>query len=76
VRNIVEVHWTAVLIDQESELPWSIDSWYRPNGHLPMVMPLKSWMDGKKGWEEPYERLNSTPHSAYDLCDTSRLDLF
>jgi len=77
VRNrfdVSAVHWTAVLIDTESELPWSVDSWYRPNGHLPIVMPLRSWLDEKKGWEPPFERINSTPHSIYELCDSQLAD--
>ncbi len=73
VRNsfdITAVHWTAVIIDTESGLPWSVDSWYRPNGHLPMVMPLPSWIDEKKAWEPPFERINPTPHSIDELCKT------
>lgn len=73
--NISAVHWTAVIIDTESELPWSIDSWYRPNGHLPTVMPLRSWIDEKKGWEPPFEQMNSTPHSIHELCTTQQPDL-
>lgn len=77
VRNrfdVNAVHWTAVLTDTESGLSWSVDSWYRPNGHLPMVMPLRSWIDEKKGWEPPFERINATPHSIYELCDTQLVD--
>ncbi|WP_242467598.1 hypothetical protein [Thiocapsa imhoffii] len=67
--NLTTVHWTAVMIDTETGHPWSIDSWFRPNGHLPMVMPLPSWIAKKKGWEAPFERLNSTPRSINELCD-------
>lgn len=73
VRNrfdINGVHWTAVIIDSESDLSWSIDSWFRPNGHLPMVMPLRDWIEEHKGWEPPFERLNATPHSIQELCAT------
>jgi len=73
--DVNAVHWTAVIVDAESELPWSVDSWYRPNGHLPMVMPLRSWFDEKKGWEPPFEHINSTPHSIFELCDTQPLDI-
>ncbi|WP_242522962.1 hypothetical protein [Thiocystis minor] len=68
--DITAVHWTAVIIDTDSGSPWSVDSWYRPNGHLPMVMPLQSWIDKKKGWQPPFERLNPTPHSIDKLCHT------
>mgnify|MGYP001226690781 CR=1 FL=1 len=73
VRNLFDitaVHWTAVIIDTESGLPWSVDSWYRPNGHLPMVMPLQSWIDEKKAWEQPFKPINSTPDSISELCNT------
>lgn len=68
--DLTAVHWTAVIIDTETGLPWSVDSWYRPNGHLPMVMPLRSWIEKKKGWEPPFERMNSTPRSIDELCST------
>ena len=71
VRNrvLTTVHWTAVMIDNASERLWSVDSWYRPNGHLPMLMPLKDWFDEKVAWQD-YEELNATPHSIQGLCKT------
>ena len=72
--DLTAVHWTAVMIDAESGRPWSVDSWFRPNGHLPMVMPLPSWIAKKKAWEPPFERLNSTPHSIEGLCNTQPRD--
>ena len=68
--DLTAVHWTAVIIDRETGLPWSVDSWYRPNGHLPMVMPLRSWIDKKKGWEPPFQDINSVPHSIDELCNS------
>jgi hypothetical protein len=68
--DITAVHWTAVITDTETGLPWSVDSWFRPHGHLPMVMPLANWIDAEKAWEPPFEQLNSTPHSIYELCNT------
>ncbi|WP_295587408.1 hypothetical protein [uncultured Lamprocystis sp.] len=56
--DLTAVHWTAVIIDTESGLPWSVDSWFRPNGHLPMVMPLSNWIDKEKAWEPPFERIS------------------
>ena len=73
VRNrfdITAVHWTAVIIDADSGVPWSVDSWYRPNGHLPMVMPLRDWIADKNAWEPPFEQINAIPHSIYGLCHT------
>lgn len=77
VRNrfdVNAVHWTAVIIDSETGDPWSVDSWFRPNGHLPIVMPLRNWLDEKKGWEPPFDRLNSTPRSIHELCFTRMPD--
>jgi len=73
VRNgfdITAVHWTAVIIDANSGVPWSVDSWYRPNGHLPMVMPLQAWIDDKIAWKPPFEQENVIPKSIYGLCNT------
>ena len=78
VRNRLNphtVHWTAVLTDEETGHNWSVDSWFRPNGHLPIVMPLQSWLDEKKGWEPPYVTLNPVPHTIHELCQTPQLDL-
>ena len=69
------VHWTAVITDVETGLQWSVDSWFRPNGHLPMVMPLRSWLDEKKAWEAPFKRVNSIPNTIDELCDTRRIGL-
>ena len=76
VRNIVQVHWTAVIIDIKDGSSWSVDSWYRPNSHLPMVMPLQNWIEGEKAWESPFGYLNSTPRSVHELCNMQRTDLF
>jgi len=73
--NIHGVHWTAVITDMESGLHWSVDSWFRPNGHLPMVMPLQSWIDEKKAWEAPFARVNAVPGSIHELCYTPDLEL-
>jgi hypothetical protein len=68
--SATQVHWTAVVIDADSRSSWSVDSWYRPHGHLPMVIPLSGWIDDKLGWEPPFDRLNATPHFSYELCNT------
>ncbi|EIC20764.1 hypothetical protein [Thiorhodovibrio frisius] len=73
--DLIAVHWTAVIIDTDNGVYWSVDSWYRPNGHLPMVMPLLSWTDKKKAWNPPFNRINATPHSIDDLCHRPPLGL-
>lgn len=73
VRNRFDfnsVHWTAVIVDTNSGRSWSVDSWFRPNGHLPMVLPLQDWIDEKKGWEPPFEQVNTIPQSIFGLCRT------
>jgi hypothetical protein len=72
--DINAVHWTAVIVDNDSGRRWSIDSWFRPNGHLPMVMPLRHWLDEQKGWEPPFARLNPTPSVIHELCDGPPVD--
>ena len=77
VRNrfdLTGVHWTAVITDKETGAPWSVDSWYRPHGHLPMVMPLRDWSNEEKPWEPPFEAFNPTPHSIYELCNKEPSD--
>jgi len=36
-------HWTAVLQTREDNEEWAIDSWWRDNGVLPVVIPLADW---------------------------------
>lgn len=64
-----EVHWTAVVKDRNDGRQWSVDSWYRPHGHLPFVMPLADWLDEQKAWEPPFDKLNPYPRFIDDLCD-------
>jgi hypothetical protein len=68
---LFQVHWTAVVADRKSGIQWSVDSWYRPHGHLPFVMPLSDWQDRKKGWESPFDTLNPYPRWINELCEPS-----
>lgn len=65
-----EVHWTAVVKALDDGQLWSIDSWYRPNGNLPFVMPMQDWLDNKRAWNPPYEKNNPYPKFIDDLCDS------
>lgn len=74
VRNVMDfygVHWTAVVTDQASGKAWSVDSWFRPHGHLPFVMPVADWKRDKKAWEPPFSTQNPYPESMAELCPTS-----
>ena len=73
VRNLLQfelVHWTAVVTDRADGRPWSIDAWYRPNGHLPFVMTLADWSQDKFGWESPQNAFNPYPDDSKLLCNT------
>lgn len=63
-----DVHWTAVIVDTKRRQRWSVDSWLRPNGHLPFVMPLADWSRGELPWEAPFSRRNSYPSQIEQLC--------
>ncbi len=69
------VHWTATAIDRITGRQWSIDSWFRPNGHLPFVMPLEAWKQGQRGWEPPYDHFNPYPRYVEQLCPGRQLEL-
>lgn len=62
------VHWSAVIIDQDSESSWTVDSWFRHNGHLPMVMPLQDWYAEKEAWKPPFDEINPIPKYVQELC--------
>ena len=71
VRNVMDfygVHWTAVVTDQASGKDWSVDSWFRPHGHLPFVMPVVDWKRDKKAWQPPFSTQNPYPESMAELC--------
>ncbi|MEN8175238.1 MAG: hypothetical protein ABFS23_05715 [Pseudomonadota bacterium] len=67
------VHWTAVLTDENNSQPWSVDSWFRPHGHLPYVMPLSDWSKSVKGWEPPFDAQNPYPSYVDELCPSVKL---
>lgn len=64
------VHWTAVVIDQATGEAWAVDSWFRPHGHLPFVLPFSQWKREKRGWEPPFDVLNPYPKHSYELCSS------
>jgi hypothetical protein len=66
----MSVHWTAVAIDRERDEAWSVDAWYRPNSHLPFVMPLADWEDKAIGWHAPFAQRNPYPRYSNQLCDS------
>lgn len=67
-RFTKDVHWTATAIDEQSGRRWAVDSWFRPNGHLPFVSPMGDWLKGRKPWEPPLDAWNPYPRSFDELC--------
>jgi hypothetical protein len=66
--DINAVHWTAVISDQSTGERWAVDSWFRPNGNLPFVLPLSNWTLAEKGWVAPFDLLNRNPRYSSELC--------
>lgn len=64
----LQVHWTAVVRNGQGGDPWAIDSWFRPNGHLPFVMPLTDWARALLAWEQPFAAWNPNPRYSNQLC--------
>lgn len=64
------VHWTAVAVDRERAQPWAVDAWFRPNGHLPFVLPLRAWKNDAIAWEAPFAKRNPYPRYTNQLCDS------
>lgn len=62
------VHWTAAVVDASDARSWAVDSWFRPNGHLPFVMPLEDWASGRIAWEPPFTVWNPYPRYSNQLC--------
>lgn len=45
---LLSTHWTAVIEDLTSGIPWAVDSWFRDNGEPPVILPLQDWYDRKE----------------------------
>ena len=68
-RFSINVHWTAVVVDGHDPQPWAVDAWFRPNGHLPFVIPLEDWVSGRIAWEAPFDAWNPYPRYSNQLCE-------
>lgn len=57
VASLQWPHFTAVIRDIKSGLPYAVDSWFLDNGNPPFIVPLDKW---KRGWRpEPVEFLET-----------------
>lgn len=42
----VDLHYTAVLRENETKQDWAIDTWFKDFGQLPVIIPLSEWKKG------------------------------
>jgi hypothetical protein len=52
-RGLVIDRWfhnTATIVEHGTGAPYTVDSWFGPNGAMPDVVPLQAWLDG---WSPP-----------------------
>lgn len=47
VSSLQWPHFTAVIRDMQSGLPYAVDSWFLDNGQPPFIVPLAEW---QRGW--------------------------
>jgi len=45
---IFNVHWSAVIRDTRSGVPYAVDSWFLDNGRPPYIQPLEDWKSGQR----------------------------
>lgn len=43
-RYFVDIHWTAVIRDNQSQQRYAVDSWFRANGQEPVIIKLENWL--------------------------------
>lgn len=67
-RFSFQVHWTAIVVDRRGAGSWAVDSWFRPNGYLPYVMPAAAWSSSRIAWQPPFAALNPSPRFSSELC--------
>ena len=44
-RSLITQHWAGQIREIQSGQRWAIDSWFRPNGHEPIIRTAESWED-------------------------------
>lgn len=44
---LFNIHWTATILDQESQQRYAVDSWFFENGHPPVIQPIEEWLSGQ-----------------------------
>ena len=44
-RAIFDQHWAGQIMEKSSGTRFVVDSWFQPNGHLPIIQASKDWED-------------------------------
>ncbi len=44
-RSFFIQHWAGQLQERISQKRWSVDAWFHPNGHPPIIQETESWQD-------------------------------
>jgi len=44
---ILDVHWSAVILDRSTGRRYAVDSWFLDNGRQPFIQPLDEWLSGR-----------------------------
>ena len=44
-KALLDQHWAGLVQEIDSGARYVIDSWFDPNGYLPIVQPLEEWSD-------------------------------
>ena len=44
-RSWFDQHWAGQVRDKQSGVPYAVDSWFQPNGHLPAIQNTAEWSE-------------------------------
>ncbi len=44
---IFDIHWSATIKDRNSGRVYAVDSWFAPNGKVPQIIGVETWLRGE-----------------------------
>ncbi len=44
---LFNIHWSATILERESQQVYAVDSWFFENGHPPVIQPIEAWLSGQ-----------------------------
>ncbi len=44
---LFDIHWSATILERESQQVYAVDSWFFENGHPPVIQPIEAWLSGQ-----------------------------